>query len=140
MSVTLRIAQPPQLRGEIRIKTGGQEVPVTLLFKYMGARELSAFLDRVAADARPVRLADILRRLCLVLLGSVPGLKAWATRVFKPRGTQAEHLMTILDGWENVDTEFSVSAVATLCDLYPSAYGLIVEAWSKAIADARLGN
>ena len=140
MSVTLRVAEPPELRGEIRIKTGGEEVPVTLRFRYMGARELAEFLDSVAADARPVRLADIVRRLLRIVFARVPGLKGWAERTFKTRGTQVEHLLSILSGWDNVDAEFGPESVAKLCDLYPTAYGLIVEAWSKAVADARLGN
>jgi hypothetical protein len=131
----LRIADPGPFSAAVEIPTPGGVAQITCTFRHLGVKELSAFVAGAAQDGMPSA-----RKRLFAFLRRVPGLRAWADAKCPPALTPGQRLAQILIAWEGVDEPFSVDAVERMCDLYPMAAGLIVQAWGKAAADARLGN
>lgn len=54
--------------------------------------------------------------------------------------SDAEALATVITGWQGVDAEFSVDALALLLDNYPAAAGELFEAFRRELLEARRKN
>jgi hypothetical protein len=54
--------------------------------------------------------------------------------------TDTEAIGELVAGWEGVDTEFSIEALDTLLDNYPSAAKNIFEAYNKGLFEGRQKN
>lgn len=103
---------------------GGEPVSITVTCRHMGRGELLAHMQEAQREARP----PLYRRL----------LHPWWPWPVK---TDAQRLMQIVVGWgDEVDTPFSPDAVERLCELYPIAAPLIVEAWARTLTELRAGN
>ena len=49
---------------------------------------------------------------------------------------ELEMLMTFIDGWEDVDAEFSEEALGVLCDNFPGAIGAIIQGYTEKMFGA----
>lgn len=107
----------------------GGEGEMTVSYVYRTRTEYGEFVDSLTADAG-VQLAgptdeDIKFSLAKAMTAA--------------RDKNADYLMKILDGW-NLESEFSRDAVVQLCDELPGAALAIMNGYTAAITEGRLGN
>lgn len=106
----------------------GEEGVIKVSYRYRTRTEYGAFIDDLVKDAGVRPAAD------------GEDIDAVMTRAMAAaRDKNADYIMQIVDGW-NLETEFSRSAVVQLCDELPGAALAIMNAYTAAITEGRLGN
>lgn len=106
----------------------GEDGSIKVSFRYRTRTEYGAFIDGLVADAGIEPAAE------------GEAISAVMTRAMAAaRDKNADYIMQIVDGW-NLESEFSRAAVVQLCDELPGAALAIMNAYSAAITEGRLGN
>lgn len=122
----ITLGKPPKTFAPVAVRfpmpAGGEGV-IECVFKYRSRKDFGAFLASTfkadtAADGAPMDLQQVM-----------------AAAVEK----NGAYLAEVLDGW-NLDDKLTPEAAAQLADEVPAAASAIMEAYSRAVTEGRLGN
>jgi hypothetical protein len=103
----------------------GSEGAIEVSFVYRTRKQFGEFIDSLvtgAKDAPTDGEAFSMARL-----------------MAKAAGSNADYIMRVADGW-NLDEPFNLETVGQLADEIPAAATAIMEAYSGAVQNGRLGN
>lgn len=106
----------------------GEDGTVKISYRYRTRTEYGEFIDAMVKDA-----------------GVEPAVEgedvdAVMTRAMtSKRDKNAHYILQIADGW-NLESEFGLASVKQLCDELPGAALAIMNAYTAAITEGRLGN
>lgn len=137
----LKLQHAPTFVGKVEIPLSADKVAqVTCTFKWMNRKDVQTFYRRIhmlsLMGSWHMQMAQRLVRL----LSHVPGLKAWAdarTVTFKDT---FDMLDQVIESWQGVDLPWSRESCELLIAQHPTAGLLFLGAWSKGLAENRLGN
>ncbi len=122
-------ARPKNFNATVNVKLlDGTDGAIEMKFKYRTRTEFGAFLDEIHAEngvspaASDEDTATLLKR-------------AYETGVDRHAG----QVMRVAEGW-NLDEDFSLENIKSLCDELPGVAFAIMEAYRVAITEGRLGN
>jgi hypothetical protein len=106
----------------------GEEGTVKISYRYRTRTEYGEFIDALVKDAGVAPAAEG---------EDVAGVMTRA--MARARDKNAHYILQIADGW-NLDSEFGLAAITQLCDELPGAALAIMNAYTAAITEGRLGN
>jgi len=137
----LKLQAAPTFSAPVSIPTpSGQKAQIVCEFRWMATKKLTAFLGEAAAVTSPRSRWVRFTQALLALLARLPVVGAWARARVLPVRTEFDYLNDIVVGWSGVDLPWGREAFDRLCEQYPAAPALIVEAWAVNLAENRLGN
>lgn len=107
----------------------GETGTIKVSYRYRTRTEYGAFVDSLLADAGVTLEGDRAEDLKFSL----------AKAMTATRDKNADYILQIVDGW-NLDAEFGRAALVQLCDELPGAALAIMNGYTAAITEGRLGN